>query len=605
MKKFGVLFLSLLFINSGAIAQQNSFTTDSLYLNIVIPEEDTVMYSFSRYRVAANTHPEAKAFVNGNEVKVYSSGAFIDMIQHEEDTTLIEFRVERSGESLSKTMYLIRPVEERVEYTKKAISDYKMEPEGDLWLENGETLTVQFRGKPGQQAYFSVNGVTGNIKMKELDEDLSDGLKGIYRGTYIVKPNDFGKDLKIVVKIKKGLFGYHKKVVPGKVSFLKTPIVGEVVADKAYLNVGLGTDRLGGARHGYLEEGVKLNIVGKQNNAYKVRLSESLDAWIPTRFVELLDENIPVASSLTGTIRISGNEDSDLIRLTLSEKLPYISYQELDPNKIIVDIFGATSNTNWRIKYLTSHGIKNVDWRQVENDRFRLIIELEHSQNWGYGLSYGLGSNLEIKIRRPPVIKDVTRPLSGRVIAVDAGHGGSNLGALGAAGTMEKVINLQISELFKSMLEEQGATVVMTRDDDQYVYMAERWDKVMDTEADVLISIHANSIGYGSDPLRIKGAGILYKHIAFKSISEIMYARFMSLGLDDYGLIGNFNFTLNQPTEFPSVLVETAFLSNPDEEILLNNKDFQVSVAEEMVKGLEQFYLEYGYLETISDQPDK
>ncbi|MFV1883713.1 MAG: hypothetical protein ACMZ7B_04445, partial [Balneola sp.] len=85
MKTFGVLFLSLFFINTEAIAQQDSLKTDSLYLNIVIPEEDTVMYSFSRYRVAANTHPEARAFINGNEVKVYSSGAFVDIIDHEAD----------------------------------------------------------------------------------------------------------------------------------------------------------------------------------------------------------------------------------------------------------------------------------------------------------------------------------------------------------------------------------------------------------------------------------------------------------------------------------------------------------------------------------------
>lgn len=605
MKTFGVLFLSLLFINTGAVAQQYGLNTDSLYLNIVIPEEDTVMYSFSRYRVAANTHPEARAFINGNEVKVYSTGAFVDMIDHEADTTLIEFRVEKSGEYLSKTMYLIRPIEEEPDYNNEVISGLNMQPEGELWLENGEILTVQFRGKPGEDAYFSVNGVTGNIRMEELKEELTDGVKGIYRGTYVVKPNDYGKDLKVVVKIKKGLFGYHKKEAPGRISFLKTPILGEVVADKAYLNVGMGTDRLGGAKHGYIQRGVKLNIVGKKQNAYKVRLSESLDAWIPTGFLELMDENIPAATSLTGNIRISGNNDSDLIRVTLSEKLPYITYQELDPNKIIVDIFGATSNTNWRIKHLTSHGIKNVSWQQVENDRFRLIIELNHSQNWGYELGYGWGSTLDISIRKPPVVKDVTMPLSGRIIAVDAGHGGSNNGALGASGIMEKEINLQISEILKEKLEEKGAIVVMTRTDDQSVFMSERWDRILNSKADLLVSIHANSIGYGNDPLRIKGTGALYKHLAFKPLAEIMYDRLISLGFDDYGLIGNFNFTLSQPIEFPNVLVETAFLSNPEEEILLTDNEFQSKMAREIVSGLEQFYLEHGYLETISDQPDK
>ena len=605
MKTFGVLFLCILFLNKGVIAQQVNLNSDSLYLNIVIPEEDTVMYSFSRYRVAANTHPEAKAFINGEEVKVYSSGAFVDMINHEADTTLIEFRVEKSGESISQTMYLIRSEEKEPDYKNEVISSLNMLPEGDLWLENGEVLTVQFQGKPGEHAYFSVNGVTGNIRMEELSEDLTEGVKGIYRGTYVVNPNDYGKDLKVVVKIKKGLFGYHKKEVPGRVSFLKTPILGEVIVDKGYLNVGMGTDRLGGAKHGYIQRGVKLNIVGKEQNAYKVRLSESLDAWIPAGFVELKDQNIPAVASLTGNIRISGDSDSDLIRVTLSEKLPYITYQELDPNKIIVDIFGATSNTNWRIKHLTSSGIKNVVWQQVENDRFRLTIELNHSQNWGYEIGYGWGSTMDIAIRRPPVVKDVTKPLSGRVIAVDPGHGGSNNGSLGAAGFQEKNVTLQISEILKSQLEEAGATVVMTRTDDSSVFMSDRWDIILNSRADLLVSIHTNSIGYGNDPLQIKGTGSFYKHIAFKPLAEIMYNRMTALGFDDYGLVGNFNFTLSQPIEFPNVLVETAFISNPEEEILLTDIEFQTKMTKEIVKGLEQFYLENGFLETISDLPEK
>lgn len=605
MKILGAVFLSFFVLSSALSAQASNHSSDSLFLNIVIPETDTVMYSFSKYRVAANTHSEAKAYINGKEVKVYSSGAFVDLIDHEEDTTVIKFRVEKAGESLSKTMYLIRPVEVDMDLPDNIISDLMVLPTGDVWIEHGEILTVQFQGKPGEEALFSINGVTGNIRMEEVPEDLVDGKKGVYRGTYVVKPNDFAKDKKITFKIKKGLLGYHKRDTQAKVSFLRTPIVGEVTADKAYLNIGLGTDRLGGAKYGYLQKGVKLNIVGKQQNAYKVRLSESLDAWIPIGFVELLDENIKPVSSLTGNIRISGSSDIDLIRVSLSEKLPYISYQELDPNKIIVDIFGATSNTNWKIKHLTSHGIKNVDWKQVENDRFRLIIELDHSQNWGYELGYGWGSTLDIRIRKPPVVKDVTKPLAGRIIAVDAGHGGTNNGSLGAAGYQEKEITLQISEILKAQLEEAGAEVVMTRTDDSSMFMSERWDIVLNSKADLLVSIHTNSIGYGNDPLRVKGTGSFYKHIAFKPLASIMYDRMIGLGFEDYGLVGNFNFTLSQPIEFPNVLVETAFLSNPEEEILLTDTEFQSKIAEEIVKGLEQFYLENGYLETVSDQPDK
>lgn len=605
MKQIGLLFLScVLFITVTQGKQIQESQEDSLYLNIVIPEQDTVVYSFSRYRVAANTNPQADAYINGRSVKVYSSGAFIGMIDHEQDTTRIVFRVEMEGESLSDTMMLVRPKPEEPDLNENIITELMVEPRSDVWLEPGEALHVQFQGKPGEDAYFNINDFSDNIKMKEVSPRLVDGKKGVYRGTYYVKEGDDIKDTPITFKIKKGLLGYHKRVSTFNVSFLPEPIVGKVIVDNAYLNVGLGSDRLGGTKYGTIAEGVKLNIIGMQQGMYKVRLSESLDAWIPSTFVELTEESFKPVSSLTGNIRVSGNSKYDLIRVTLSEKLPYITTQEIDPNKIIVDVFGATSNTNWKIKYLTSEGIESVDWEQVENDRFRLTIKLSNSQNWGYSVGYGWGSIMDIKIKRPPIITSVTKPLTGRVIAVDAGHGGYNNGSLGAAGYQEKNVTLQISELLKKQLEEAGAKVIMTRTDDSYVYMSDRREITIENKADVLVSIHTNSIGYGSDPLEIKGTGSFYKHIAFKPLAEIMYDKMTSLGLYDYGLTGSFNFSLNAPIEFPNVLVETAFISNPEEEILLTDADFQSKIAAQIVEGLEQFYLEHAFIESVSDMPE-
>lgn len=606
MKHIGLLFLSCVLFNTATQGRQiQESQDDSLYLNIIIPEQDVVMYTFPRYRVAANTNPQANAYINGRSVKVYSSGAFIGMIDHEEDTTLIVFRVEMGRESLSDTMMLVRAKPEEPDLNENIITELMVEPRSDVWLEPGEALHVQFQGKPSEEAYFNINDFSDNIKMKEVHPRLVDGKKGVYRGTYYVKEGDDIRDTPITFKIKKGLLGYHKRVSTFKVSFIPEPIVGIVIVDDAYLNVGLGTDRLGGTKYGTIAEGVKLNIVGMEQGMYKVRLSESLDAWIPRRFVELTEEYFEPVSSLTGNIRVSGNSKYDLIRVTLSEKLPYITTQEIDPNKIIVDVFGATSNTNWKIKYLTSEGIESVDWEQVENDRFRLTIKLSNSQNWGYSVGYGWGSIMDIKIKRPPIITSVTKPLTGRVIAVDAGHGGDNNGSLGAAGYQEKNITLQISELLKNQLEEAGAKVIMTRTDDSYVYMSDRRDIILDNRADLLVSIHTNSIGYGSDPLEIKGTGSFYKHIAFKPLAAIMYDRMTSLGLYDYGLTGSFNFSLNAPIEFPNVLVETAFLSNPEEEILLTDSDFQSKIAAQIVVGLEQFYLEHASIESVSDMPEK
>lgn len=601
MKSVFITFVSILLIAGSGLVQAQQSDPESLYLNIVIPEQEYVTYSFSRYRVAANTNPNAVAYINGNEVKVYSTGAFVDVIEHENDTTAIEFRVEMNGKSLSDTLYLVRPEPTIPNFDENIITDMRVQPSSDLWLESGEVLQVQFLGKSGQDAVFNIDGFKRNIPMTEFPREHG----SLYKGEYKVGLNDDISERKITFKIKKGLFGYHKRTSTHKVSFLKKPLVGEVVTDNAYLNVGMGTDRLGGAKYGTIAKGVKLNIVGKKSDNYKVRLSKSLDAWIPVDFVEIKDSWAKPARSLTGNIRVSGQAGKDIITLSLSEKLPYLSYQEIDPNKIIVDVFGATSNTNWKVKHLTSTGIKNVEWRQVENDRYRLIIDLANSQNWGYSVGYGWGSQLKIEVRRPPIITSVINPLTGRTIAVDAGHGGNNKGSLGAAGFLEKDVTLQISKIIEQKLLDKGANVVMLRTNDDYVYMSKRREITIEEKADILVSIHTNSIGYGSDPRDIHGTGSFYKHIAFKPLAAIMYKNMTDLGLKDYGLTGSFNFSLNAPIEFPNVLVETAFISNPEEEILLTDEEFQHKIADAVISGLEQFYLENAFIESVSDMPDK
>ena len=91
-------------LSYSAWAQYNPLT-----LGIVIPEQDTVEYPFSRYRVAAHTDPNAQAFINGKKVRVYSSGAFVDMIFPTEQITAIEFMVALDGDTVKQTRYLIKP----------------------------------------------------------------------------------------------------------------------------------------------------------------------------------------------------------------------------------------------------------------------------------------------------------------------------------------------------------------------------------------------------------------------------------------------------------------------------------------------------------------
>ncbi|MEX0721684.1 MAG: N-acetylmuramoyl-L-alanine amidase [Balneolaceae bacterium] len=592
MKYFSLLFFWMILLQPGMA--QNIIPLDSLYLNVVIPEEDTVQYGYQQYRVAANTHPQAKAYINGEEVQVYPSGAFVGMVNHAEDTTVIELTVSMNLQNITREMLLVKPEEANTSPPKgKTITNKMHLPTDDVWLQTGEILEVQFLGSPGQEAVFNIDDFKRNIPMREVSPEFTGGVEGVYRGKYEVMPGDRVENQHVTFKMKKNFFSYNKRKSDFTVSFNDLPRIGEVRSDEAFLNIGMGTDRLGGAKFGFLEEGVRLRITGLKNQNYRVNLSNSLDAWIPEGFIELLPEEIASVESLTGSMRVSAGAKEDIISLNLFEKLPYITFQELNPNRIIVDVFGATSNTNWKTQPLNSKGIEDVEWQQMENNRFRIIIELNHSQNWGYSVGYGWNSQLVVRVKRPPVIPDVLEPLKGRTIAVDAGHGGLNEGGMGAAGSMEKQVNLMIAKKLETSLRSRGANVVMTRTDDSTLLMSERKKIVLNNNADLLVSIHANSIGYGSDPVRFQGTGAYYKHVAYKPLAQLMYAKMLELDLERHGITGSFNFSLSAPIEYPNVLVETAYISNPEEEILLTDPEFQEKIARQIVRGLEEYYTDY------------
>ena len=117
----------------------------------------------------------------------------------------------------------------------------------------------------------------------------------------------------------------------------------------------------------------------------------------------------------------------------------------------MVDIFGATSNTNWITQLKTTKEIKNVYYDQVEEDVFRVVIELKHAQHWGYSIYYDTtGKRLVVQVKRQPAVLDIKK----LKIAIDAGHGGDNSGASGLVSkVLEKEYTLKIAKQLQLTLQ--------------------------------------------------------------------------------------------------------------------------------------------------------
>lgn len=347
-----------------------------------------------------------------------------------------------------------------------------------------------------------------------------------------------------------------------------------------FLEYGLGDDRLGGAKMTYLDTNVVLKVVDSVGTDYKVQLSRYHTGYVAKANVkpDTAQHNKPYY--LTGSWRVYGNATHDMVAVGMEERLPYRSVQQINPSRLVVDIFGATSNTNWITQLKSVKEIRNAWYEQVEDDVLRVFIELKHQQHWGHFIAYdSSGKRLIIRIKRQPE-KLRIRNL---VIAVDAGHGGSNAGASGITSKVfEKVYTLQFAEALQKYLGRKGVNVFMTRTTDVDLSMPDRALALRQQDPNLLISLHLNSAGNPA----AKGTSTYYRYIGFRPLTQTILDRMLELGLDNYGNIGNFNFALSGPTEYPNCLVEIAFLSNEEDERRIMDPKFHRAVAKKIYKGI-------------------
>ena len=359
-------------------------------------------------------------------------------------------------------------------------------------------------------------------------------------------------------------------------------LFGRTIGRQPYLDYGLGSDRLGGAKMTYLDTGILVQAVDSTIGRYKIQLSKNRTAWLQKANFQKVNSIKIEPYYLTSSFLINGDDKYDLVSISLDEKLPYTSIQQINPSRIVVDIFGATSNTNWVTHRTSAKEIKNVYHEQVEDDVFRVIIELKHKQHWGYSIYYE-GKKLFIKVKRQP--EDLS--LENMKIAIDAGHGGNNPGASGiSTKIVEKNYTLLIANQIEKALMEKEAIVFMTRRSDNNYSMLEREERIRDENVDFLISVHLNS----SVREEVKGVSTYYRYIGFRPLTKYIQESMIKIdGLEDFGNIGSFNFALSGPTDYPNCLLEVAFLSNRDDEKLILSPEFHKQVAKQVVEGIKDW----------------
>ena len=354
---------------------------------------------------------------------------------------------------------------------------------------------------------------------------------------------------------------------------------------------------------------------------------------------------LPALASAATTIknmRIWTEDKRTRIVLDLNKPAEHSIFTLRGPDRLVVDLKDARMSSG--LKDLPAGGaISSIRTGLRANGQLRVVLDLNQavrSRSFSAGPNKQYGDRLVIDLHQEGDLRAVKRAaeefVAGRdiVIAVDPGHGGKDPGAVGRARTREKDVALAVSKRLAARINaEPGMKAIMVRGGDYYVDHRERMEIARRQKADLFISVHADAVadrrarGASVYVLSTKGASdeaakrLAQRENASEQVGGVSLSdkdavlasvlldlsqnAALSASLDagshvirQLARIGRVHrskvqqagFLVLKSPDVPSILVETAYISNPDEEKKLNNRDHQDRLANAILAGVRNYF---------------
>ncbi len=319
-------------------------------------------------------------------------------------------------------------------------------------------------------------------------------------------------------------------------------------------------------RMSHLPYSTNLLVNGEKGNFYRVCLNSKLSGWVAKSNVKQ-SQIIPKKTAIKN-IRMYENKKFCFYELELDGKKPFVLKEK---NGLTLQIF-------------------NIE--EAEDGTFSLNIPVKKLVGYEAFYSEKNEEKFILKIKKNPIISS-KKALEDILIVVDAGHGGSEFGAIGCCGHKEKDINLAIAKNLQKELENRGAKVIMTREKDVQISLSERVKIAKEKEAMLLLSIHANALPDGKDPMKIRGTSVYYYHNQAEKLAENILNSMTEQLKTKNDKVRQSSLALVRPTSSVSVLIEIAYMINPYDYELLLDKNFQINCAKAIADGIEKYILNF------------
>jgi len=344
--------------------------------------------------------------------------------------------------------------------------------------------------------------------------------------------------------------------------------------------------------------GMTALAVSQQNGFYKLKMGGYISA---DAVDEIRDQTLfPSENGTISASSVSSAGRNTEIRFTTTEKPPYNGC--IEEGRFVLTLYGINSESAPMPSIGKNPLIESCEIIRLD-DRVRYSFALRNVYNF-YGFDLRYEENAVIVSLRNPAAIDLgsDKPLSGVSIVLDAGHGGWDRGAAGAFSASdrpmnEEDLNLEITLAAGKKLTDLGADVIFTRLGDETVSLEKRMTFLEETEPDLCISIHQNSMDFTSDITRIRGTLALWCMDAGRLLSDCVGRSVSSaLGRNYRGNAYQMLAVCRNP-KFPQALIEVGFITSVEEYELITSQDGISRAAEGIADGvLDYFRVQASYL---------
>ncbi|MBS4173659.1 SH3 domain-containing protein [Bacillus sp. FJAT-49736] len=319
------------------------------------------------------------------------------------------------------------------------------------------------------------------------------------------------------------------------------------------------TPSLNGKIIGSISQGQSFAIVKEQNNWIEIKLKNNQVGWIAGWYVNKSTANASSESNQKAIVTILYNGTN--LRSDATTNSTILARGNAG------DTFTILNKVNdWYKIQLTNGGIAFVASWLISSNYKTSSPSVTPSDN----ASTKTGSGIK-----------------GKTIIIDPGHGGQDNGTSGYRGTLEKNLTLSTAMKLYQKLKNAGANVILTRNDDHYVSLPARVGISENNKADAFISIHFDSLK--EDP-SVTGHTTYYYHDNQRALAnEINQAISSQTSIKDRGVrFGDFH--VIRENNIPAVLAELGYLSNPNEELLINTEQYQELVTTSIYNGFVRYF---------------